>query len=190
MDPVKLTTARLRLRTFEPADIDEVCAAVQDPGIQRWVPVPSPYTRADAEYFVRSVVADGWRTDTEYTFAVRTAEDGPVLGAVAIHHPRAGTWEIGFWAAKEHRGRGYTTEAVLALARWAFTDLGCTRLEWRAEVGNTGSRTVAEKAGFTMEGTLRSGLLNKGVVRDCWIGALLPSDLGLPCPVPYLPAPA
>jgi RimJ/RimL family protein N-acetyltransferase len=190
MDPVTLTTDRLYLRTFEAADIDEVCAAVQDPEIQRWVPIPSPYARVDAEHFVVRMVADGWRTDTEYTFAVRTEEYGPLLGAISLHHPRAGSWEIGFWSAKEHRGRGYMTEAALGLARWAFTDLACTRLEWRAEVGNAGSRAVAEKAGFTVEGVLRSGLLNKEVLRDCWIGALLPSDLGLPCPLPYLPAPS
>ena len=42
---------------------------------------------------------------------------------------------------------------------------------------------------FTIEGTLRSALNNKGVRRDCWVGSLLPSDLGLPSTAPYLPAP-
>lgn len=190
MDPVTLTTDRLRLSTFLPADIDEVHAAAQDPDIQRWTTIPSPYARVDAEYFINRVVADGWRTDSEYTFALRTEEDGPIVGAAALHHPRAGAWEVGFWTAKEHRGRGYMTETVLGLARWAFTDLACTRLEWRAEVGNKGSRGVAEKAGFTVEGVLRAGLPNKGVLRDCWVGSLLPSDLRLPGVLPYLPAPA
>ncbi|MZD07613.1 GNAT family N-acetyltransferase, partial [Streptomyces sp. SID5785] len=177
MDPVTLTTDRLQLRTFVPADIDEVYAAAQDPDIQRWTTVPSPYARVDAEYFVRHLVPDGWRADTEYTFAVRHETDGPIVAAASLHHPRAGAWEVGFWSAKEYRGRGYMTEAVLGLARWAFTDLACVRLEWRAEAGNAGSRAVAEKAGFTVEGVLRAGLLNKGVLRDCWIGSLLPSDL-------------
>jgi len=39
-----------------------------------------------------------------------------------------------------------------------------------------------------VEGVLRAGLLNKGVLRDCWIGALLPSDLPVPGALPYLPA--
>lgn len=137
------------------------------------------------------LVPDGWRDDTEYTFAVRRGESalgGPLVAAVSLHHPRAGTWEIGYWTAKEHRGHGYMTEAVTALTRFAFTTLGAIRLEWRAEVGNTGSRAVAEKSGFVMEGTLRAGLLNKGTLRDCWIGAVLPSDVGLPSTCPYLPA--
>jgi hypothetical protein len=56
-------------------------------------------------------------------------------------------------------------------------------------VGNTASLAVARKAGFTLEGTARAGLLNQGVRRDCWTASLLPSDLGLPPKTPYLPAP-
>ncbi|MFJ2774502.1 GNAT family N-acetyltransferase [Streptomyces sp. NPDC087300] len=188
MEPVTLTTERLSLRTFTPADIDEAYAACQDPDIQRWTTIPSPYSRADAEGFVLRMVPDGWRDDTEYTFAVRPLAGGPLLAAASLHHPRSGAWEVGFWTAKEHRGRGYMAEVVLGLAGWAFTDLRCTRLEWRAEVGNTGSRAVVEKAGFTVEGTLRGGMLNKGTLRDSWVGALLPSDLALPSYLPYLPA--
>ncbi|WP_329119945.1 GNAT family N-acetyltransferase [Streptomyces sp. NBC_01353] len=185
MEPKTLITERLTLGRFTPEDADEIHAICQDPEIQRWTTVPSPYGRQDAEFFLNRLVPDGWRDDTDYSFAVRPREGGPILAAIALHHPRAGTWEVGFWTAKEHRGRGYMTEAVLALAGWAFTELRCTRLEWRAEVGNAGSRATAEKAGFAVEGVLRAALPNKGVLRDSWVGALLPSDLGLPGALPY-----
>lgn len=117
-------------------------------------------------------------------------DGGPLLGALGVHRCTApGTFEVGFWTAKEHRGAGYTTEAVLAAARWAFTALRADRLEWRAEIGNTPSRAVALRAGFRMEGEQRSALLNKGIRRDTWTGSLLPADLGLPGTCPYRPAP-
>ncbi|MFJ6634245.1 GNAT family N-acetyltransferase [Streptomyces sp. NPDC091376] len=188
MEPITLTTNRLLLSPFTPGDADEVHAACQDPDIQRWIPVPSPYELRHAEEFIEVTVPDGWRNDSEYTLSVRLRESGELIASSGLHHPRSGSWEIGFWMAKEHRGRGYATEMVLAMARWAFTDLACTRLEWRAEVGNTASRGVAEKAGFTVEGVQRSGFHGRGTLRDCWIASLLPSDLGLPCPVPYLPS--
>ncbi|MGW7363919.1 GNAT family N-acetyltransferase [Streptomyces sp. NPDC054841] len=189
MEPITLTTERLRLQPFTPHDADSVRAACQDPDIQRWVPtIPVPYERQHAEEFVGLTVPDGWRSDTSYTFSVRPREGGPIVASASLHHPRSGTWEVGFWTAKEYRGCGYATETVLAMARWAFTELACTRLEWRAIVGNTSSRAVAEKAGFTVEGVQRAGLHGRGTLRDCWIASLLPSDLGLPCPVPYLPA--
>ncbi|MFJ8018440.1 GNAT family N-acetyltransferase [Streptomyces sp. NPDC096339] len=189
MEPTTLTTDRLDLRPFTPSDEDEVYAAAQDPDIQRWTMVPSPYERAHARGFVGELVPNGWRDDTGYSFAVRLGEGGPLVAAVGVHvHEAFGekSYEVGYWATKEHRGRGYMTEAVTAVARWAFTELGAVRLEWRAEVGNDGSRAVAEKAGFRMEGLLRASLLRSGTVRDSWVGALLPSDLGLTSAVPYL----
>ncbi|PZT72066.1 MULTISPECIES: GNAT family N-acetyltransferase [unclassified Streptomyces] len=188
MEATTLTTDRLRLRPFGPEDTEAVYEACQDPDILRWVTVPSPYTRSDAEFFTERLCPEGWRDGSMYNFAV-LGEDGALTGALGItRRTLAGTYEIGYWTVKERRGRGYMTEAVLCGARWAFTSLGCDRLEWRAEVGNVPSRAVALRAGFHMEGEQRSGLLNKGVRRDTWVGALLPSDLGLPGTEVYVPA--
>lgn len=189
MDPVTLTTDRLLLRTVGPQDADAVHAAVQEPDIARWTTIPWPYLPEHARDFTERQVPDGWADDSMFTFGLFPAE-GRLAGMLGLTVRPPGTAEIGFWAAKEHRGRGYVTEAVLAVARWAFTELGIDRLEWRAAVGNHASRAVAERAGFTVEGTLRSGLANKGVRHDCWVGSLLPSDLGLASTAPYLPAPA
>ncbi|MFE3742801.1 GNAT family N-acetyltransferase [Streptomyces sp. NPDC059134] len=187
MESVTLTTGRLLLRTLTSDDIDAVHAICQDPAIQRWISVPAPYERGHAEHFVERLVADGWRSGTNCTFGFLPLGGGPLMGAVSAHR-RTGTWEIGYWTAKEHRGHGHTVEAVGAVARWIFTELGAGRLEWRAEVGNEGSRAVAEKAGFVVEGVLRAALLQRDTLRDAWVGALLPSDLGLPATHPYLPA--
>ncbi|MEE1843110.1 GNAT family N-acetyltransferase [Streptomyces sp. JV190] len=190
MEPITLTSDRLLLRPFTGGDADAVHAACQDPDIQRWTVVPSPYGRADAELFAGRLSPDGWHDDSMYNFAVVLRGSGALTGALGINRrDLPGTYEVGFWTAEEHRGHGYTTEAVLSAARWTFTALGGDRLEWRAEVGNVPSRAVALKAGFRMEGEQRSGLLNKGVRRDIWIGALLPSDLGLPGMHAYLPTP-
>ncbi|APE21931.1 MULTISPECIES: GNAT family N-acetyltransferase [Streptomyces] len=187
MEPITLTTDRLRLRTFVPEDADVVYAICQDPAIRRWSVVPDPYTRQDAEFFLNRLVPDGWRDDTEYAFAVEPLAGGPLLAAVSLSSRGMGVWEVGYWLAGEHRGSGYMTETVRAVAHWAFTGLGCTRLLWRAEIGNAGSRAVAERVGFVLEGAQRAGLTNKGTLRDAWTGALLPSDFGLPSPLPYLP---
>ncbi|WP_437069887.1 GNAT family N-acetyltransferase [Streptomyces sp. enrichment culture] len=190
MEPVELTTERLLLRTVGPPDAEAVHAAAQDADLQRWISqFPSPYLREHAESFTGRTVPDGWANDSMYTFGVFLPE-GDLVGMLGIGMRALGVGEVGFWAAKEHRGRGYITEATLAAARWAFTALAVDRLEWRAEVGNLASRAVAERVGFVLEGTLRSALNNRGVRRDCWVGSLLPSDLGLPSAAPYLPAPA
>ncbi|MFK8911523.1 GNAT family N-acetyltransferase [Streptomyces sp. YS-3] len=224
MDPVILSTERLLLRPVGPQDAEDTYAACQDPDIQRWTTVPSPYLREHAEAFTGTFAPNGWRDDSDYTFAVRlrvtpgadgargdsgaavpagTPEaseasetpdasepetEGALVAMVGLMRRGENVAELGFWAAKEHRGRGYMTEAALAAARWAFGSAGVERLEWRAEVGNKASRAVAEKAGFTVEGTLRGGLVHGGTRRDSWVGGLLPGDLGLPTTRAYLPA--
>ncbi|MBQ0828942.1 GNAT family N-acetyltransferase [Streptomyces tagetis] len=188
MDPETLTTGRLVLRAVGPQDTDAVYAACQDPDIQRWTTVPSPYLPEHACGFTERMVPEGWANETMFTFGVfLTGGELAGMAGVTIHAPGLG--EIGYWSVEEHRGRGHLTEATVAIARWAFTRVGVDRLEWRAEAGNTASRAVALRAGFTMEGTLRSALDHRGVRRDCWIGSLLPSDLSLPSKAPYLPAP-
>jgi RimJ/RimL family protein N-acetyltransferase len=192
MEPVTLTTDRVLLRTVDADDADAVYTACQDPDIQRWTTIPSPYLREHADGFVGQLVPDGWRDGSMFTLGVflrdGTPRGGVLVAMVGIDMRSLGTGEIGFWAAKEHRGQGYVSEAALAVCRWTFTSTGMDRVEWRAEVGNEGSRAVALRACFTMEGTLRSAINNKGVRRDCWVGSLLPSDLGLPSAAPYLPA--
>ncbi|MFC9116430.1 MULTISPECIES: GNAT family N-acetyltransferase [Streptomyces] len=186
MEPVTLTTDRLLLRTVGPQDTDTVYRICQDPDIQRWTTIPSPYLPEHARGFTEQIAPDGWANGSMFTFGV-FLPTGDLTGMLSITLRSFGTGEIGFWGAKEHRGNGYITEAALAACRWAFTRMSIDRVEWRAEVGNAASRAVAERAGFTVEGVLRSSLVNKGVLRDGWVGSLLPCDLGLPSTTPYLP---
>jgi len=188
MDPITLVTDRLLLRPAEPGDVDAVLAACQDPGIQRWLPVPSPYEREHAEEYVLKIIPAGWREDRQYDLVLTGLESGALVGSAGVGRtagPEERVRSVGFWTAPGHRGQGYAGEAVSALARWAFAELGADRLEWLAQVGNEGSRSVARKAGFTMEGVLRSRLVHRGVRRDAWVASLLPSDLGLAPRVPY-----
>lgn len=153
MEPVTLTTGRLVLRTVGPDDTGAVYAAAQDPEMQRWLSqFPSPYLHEHAQAFTEQFAPDGWADDSMFTFGV-FLPSGELVGMLGITMRSLGVAEIGFWATKEHRGNGYITEATTTTARWAFTALSIDRIEWRAEVGNTPSRAVAQRAGFTLEGT-------------------------------------
>ncbi|MFD0383758.1 GNAT family N-acetyltransferase [Streptomyces stramineus] len=169
-------------------------AACQDPDIPRYTSVPSPYRPEDAEVFIGDTCPNGWRDDSMYTFGFFSRETGELAGAMCLvrlaqlRTPERQA-ELGYWAAKEQRGRGYTVEASREVIRWAFADLGVERMEWYAEAGNEASRAVARKIGFRMEGTLRAKILHSGTRRDAWIASLLPSDLGQPSETPYLPYP-
>lgn len=193
MDPITLSTSRLLLRPLEERDVDAVTEACRDPEILRWIPLPEPYERVHAEQFVLGVSALGWRDDTMYNFGVFTKDTGALVGSMGLvrmellRAPERQA-ELGFWTAKEQRGRGYTVESGRAVTEWAFSALGVERLEWVAQVGNEGSLSVARRLGFVEEGVQRARIVHRGTRRDARIAALLPSDRGHMAHTPYLPA--
>jgi RimJ/RimL family protein N-acetyltransferase len=174
MEPVTLETGRLLLRAFTSADVDAVYEACQDEGIQLYTPVPVPFRRADAEKRVGEEMPAGWTSDRSYTLGAFRKDSGGLVGLYCLDLVSKGVYELGYWAVKEQRGQGYSVEAARALCDWGWATLDMHRIEWWAMAGNTGSRAVAEKLGFTVEGTLRSrGIANDGKAHDWWVGGLL-----------------
>ncbi|WP_221585896.1 GNAT family N-acetyltransferase [Microbacterium sp. G2-8] len=177
-DPVPLRTPRLFLTVPGPDDVDAIFDACQDPLIQKYTTVPSPYTRDDAETFV-GLVADWWDSGAEHVWAMRAGDE--LVGMVGLHRIKDGAAELGYWTAPAGRGQGYTTEAARAVVEFAFGPMRLERLEWHAVVGNTASARVAQKLGFQLEGTRRMGLAHHGAGgshgrTDGWIAGLLSSD--------------
>ena len=75
--------------------------------------------------------------------------------------------------------QGRRTENVRLVSRWVLADCGAERLQLRADEQNVASRKVAENAGFTEEGTLRSSRYNARLGRrvDFVMYSLLPGEL-------------
>jgi len=174
--PVELRVDGLLLRPWREDDLDAVWRACQDPEIQRWTMVPSPYTREVAEWWVGGS-AEHWASG-QATYACVDAASGELVGSFGLHHADdEGGPMIGYWVAGDARGRGIARRGVRRVVEWAFNDLQIPRVRWAAFVGNYASRAVAERAGFVLEGMVRQGLTQRGERRDAWIGSMLPADL-------------
>jgi RimJ/RimL family protein N-acetyltransferase len=166
---VRLEDDAIVLRQFTEDDVPAIVAACQDPEIPRWTRVPAPYTEADARHFL----AD----PPDTAFAVVDRSSGELLGAIGARPEDDGRVEIGYWVAREARGRGVATRAVRIVSRWAVEELGARRVQLYTDPANDASQRVAEKAGFQREGTLRSWTEIKGTRRDAVMYSLLPDDL-------------
>lgn len=106
---------------------------------------------------------------TAWPFFIEAREDGRLLGAVTLSNIRRGvamTGALGYWIARPHAGRGYATDAVLALCDWAFQGLALHRIEAACLPQNQGSRRVLEKSGFVQEGRARAYLKINGAWAD------------------------
>ncbi|MFC4867850.1 GNAT family N-acetyltransferase [Streptomonospora arabica] len=183
MPSVVLRTERLVLRAHTGDDIDAVLRGAGDPGVQRWLPMPRPgkaYTRADAEDWCLVSAPHARVSGDGQQWAAVEAETGAYAGSVGLTRTmwRASSTEVGYWMGPWARGRGLATEAVVALSRWALLDQRFERVELKAAAGNTASRRVAAKAGFTYEGTERNAMpLHEGRA-DLAVYSLIPADLG------------
>jgi [ribosomal protein S5]-alanine N-acetyltransferase len=176
MAPATLTTPRLRLRAFTPADFDWLHPISSDPTVTRytdWGPNEPPDTRAFLDEASRSR-----HGPDAFSWAV-TLADGTGIGSAGVEvtsreHRRA---SFGYVLAPRHWGRGYATEVATALVAFARTSLEVHRVEATCDPDNEASGRVLEKAGLRLEGRLRGHLLVRGSWRDSLLYAALPGDL-------------
>jgi RimJ/RimL family protein N-acetyltransferase len=168
----------IRLRPPAEEDLAGITAACRDPESVRWTTVPDPYTADDSAWFVRTHARAVWAGGTGAVFVIADPDDAYV-GTIDLRISPAdpAVADVGYLVAPHARGHGYAPAALRALAVWGFDALGLERVEWKAHVGNTASRRVAEKAGFLLEGVGRAVIGHRGERRDCWIAALLPADV-------------
>lgn len=170
-----LTTARLTLDRPQEADIDVVFALCQDPEIHRWVPLPWPYARSDAEFFVHSYVPHGLASGAFETWAIRTSGDRALIGAIELRRDVApGSASFGCWIGAGSRGHGYMKEAATAVIDYGLgpDGPGYTRLRWEGLDGNLASRALALSLGFVIDPDDTRTLDFHGDARPSWLGVL------------------
>lgn len=168
------------LRPWTEADVPAIAEACRDEEIARWLDsIPQPYTQADARAYV-AMTRRGWKERTLAAFAITDAASGEVLGSVGVSVVDAdqAVAEIGYWVKRTARGRGAATRAVQLASSWALRECGVQRLQLRADAGNLASQRVAERAGFTREGVLRSARYSprRGLRVDFVMYSLLPGE--------------
>jgi [ribosomal protein S5]-alanine N-acetyltransferase len=151
---MELTTARLHLRPFTPADSAAIHAVYADPDVMRYVGHGAHRTMAETASALRTYGDVLERRG--YSFLAVTERAGDVLIGDGGLHPLGGVGpdvELGYTLARDAWGKGYATELGLALVEYAFTVLQVPRVVAQVEPANTASRRVLAKLGMTERGT-------------------------------------
>ena len=138
----RLETRRLWLRWPHPADAAAIAALAADWRVARHTAhIPSPYTLADAENFVRAARERNARGATFETVATLKSGSRDLVGGFGALPARGGL-EIGYWLGRPYWGQGLAGEAVLALTEAMFLFTPASRIDARVLPANAASRAL------------------------------------------------
>jgi [ribosomal protein S5]-alanine N-acetyltransferase len=165
METLSIDLVVCRLRPFRRDDDTSIAHHADDRAV--WINLrdrfPSPYHLEDARDWLGMVV--GQTPSTDFAIEVEGHAVGSVgitLGADVFRRSA----EIGYWLGRSFWGRGIASAAVRAVTEHAFEQFDLNRLHAGVFAWNPASARVLEKAGYVLEGRLRSAVTKDGRTTD------------------------
>lgn len=118
-------------------------------------------------------------SNDQSAFRAMIEVDGKTIGTIILSNidMKNGNAEVHIKLAKKgERGKGYGSDAVLALLEYAFNELRLHCVYCRIKADNEISKKMVEKCGFIKEGCLRSRVFKNGVYADFFEYSILQSE--------------
>ena len=165
---------RVTLRRISEQDVDAFYAIFSDAEVMRYWSTP-PLTDRDVAAKLIKEIDDDWQRRALLKWGLALRADGRLIGSVTLfnldlNHRRS---EIGYALARDHWGRGYMNEALMAVLKFAFEELDLHRIEADVDPRNAASIKTLERLGFQREGYLRERWQVSGEIQDAYFYGLL-----------------
>lgn len=157
----------VRLRAWTLADAPALAKLINNKKVQDNLRdgLPFPYGEEDAKAFLSAMLA----SDPDQNLAFAIEADGKLIGSISatrcanIHFRTA---ELGYYLGEPYWGKGFATEAVRQICDYIYRNTDIIRIFAEPFAYNTASCRVLEKAGFQLEGLLRSNAVKNGRILD------------------------
>jgi RimJ/RimL family protein N-acetyltransferase len=175
-----IRATRLDVREYGPGDAGLVCGVLASGGDPEALPPGAPSDPAEVAGWLADGVHRPHREGTGVHLMMLDRAAMRIVGSISVFHTdwEVRSAEIGYGVRSDDRGKGYASEALAAVARWALTVGGMQRAWLSANTDNLASCRVAEKAGFHREGVLRRAWLeDDGLLHDQAVFSLLDDEL-------------
>ena len=144
-----LETERLILRPWNEGDAESLYKYAKDPEVGPVAGWPVHTSVENSREIIKSVLS------ADETYAVCLREDNVAIGSIGLTLPAQSHTqaaddeiEIGYWIGVPYWGQGLVPEAVKALQKHAFLDLGYSAIWCGYYDGNEKSKRCQEKCGF------------------------------------------
>lgn len=182
---ISLCAPRVSLRPVAATDLPHLLEVNGDEQVTRYLPYAAWRSQDDGRAWLGRMAALGaLGTAQQLVLARRT--DGRVIGTLLLfrYDEVCGRLELGYVLGRRHWGQGLMREAVDAACSHVFGS-GLRRIEAEVDPANVASCRLLERAGFTLEGTLRQRWVAKGSAHDTnmygcladeWLARHVPQD--------------
>ncbi len=152
--PTEIRTERLLLRPPTEADAPAVFERyAQDAEVARYMSWKPHQSMDDTYAFLRRTISEN-AAGSSRGYLIFANDTGALLGSIggAIECHRM---HFGYLLARDAWNKGFATEAATHFVQAALDDPAISRVQSFCYVENRASAHVLEKAGLTLEGTLR-----------------------------------
>lgn len=159
-----LENSAVKLRAPEPTDLETLYTWENNTEIWPVSNTVAPFSRFALRRYIEKAHLDIWATK-QLRLIIEAKEQNPPVGIpVGLidlfdfdpYHQRAGVGVL--IAGKEHRQKGYASEALGLLIRYGFEVIELTQLYSNIRGGNTASLRLFEAKGFERVGVKRAWL--------------------------------
>ena len=152
MGDVVAETARLRLRTWDPEDLDEFIRHTNTPPVMQWL--GGVWPREDHVRAFERI--QGFQRDFGHSFwIVERKADGELLGFCGLKRVNspgasfAGDFEVGWRLREDAWGQGYAKEAAIASLDLAFDQFDAPHVVALTVPGNVDSQGLMKRLGMS-----------------------------------------
>ncbi|NIK67817.1 GNAT family N-acetyltransferase [Paenibacillus sp. BK720] len=173
MFPV-LETDRLHLREITGGDIADIFACFSNKQVTRYYGQEA-LERMDQAQALIDYFAAGYAEKRGIRWGIERKGTMGLIGTIGFHlwSPKHRRAEIGYELLPESWRNGYASEAISAVLRYGFRELGLNRIGAVVFTDNVASSRLLAKLGFQQEGILRDYMVQYGKAHDTYIYSLL-----------------
>ena len=177
-----IETSRLILRRAIREDAEPMFRNwASDPEVTKFLTWPAHSDIAVSEMVIGSWLQE-YEKDSYYQWMIELKEIGQPIGSISVvrQNDRVEEAEIGYCIGRRWWHKGIVSEALAAVIKYLFEEVGMNRVAARHDPNNPHSGGVMRKCGMKYEGTHRASDRNNQGICDAAQYAMTRSDWEIP----------
>ena len=167
---IVLTTDRLIIRDHRPTDLEAYHALVSNPAVMCRHSTPTRDLEHSRVRLWEAIEQNNLAARKLYFFGIEERLTARYMGSIGYTvdtvTPPGKLAAVGYFIDIPDRGKGYISEALRAVVRFAFEEDDVCRFEAGCLKENAASRRVLEKCGFIQEAEFKAYQWHEGLLKD------------------------